>query len=133
MNCRQARWSMSLSYFDFVITYCSENFQEKLDAFSLRSYLAPRIRDIILDKKKSIILKPSNLQLKALTISTYADTSLMTKIQRAMKTDPFVDSIQRRLKNTLVEENNNFKLKDGLLYFKDLLYIPPDLARLQIL
>jgi hypothetical protein len=40
---------MSLSQFDFVITYCSSNLQGKLDALSQQSYLVPKEGDSFLD------------------------------------------------------------------------------------
>jgi hypothetical protein len=42
LNCRQARWNMSLSQFDFVITYWPGKQQGLSDALSRRSYLAPK-------------------------------------------------------------------------------------------
>ena len=59
---------MSLPHFDFIITYCLENLQGKPNAFSQRSYMAPRLGDEALSQQTLVILKPSNLQLKALAI-----------------------------------------------------------------
>ena len=43
LNSWQARWDMSLSRFDFVITYRQGSLQGKPDALSRRSYLAPKV------------------------------------------------------------------------------------------
>ena len=48
LNRRQARWSMSLSRFDFVITYRPRKQQGLLDALS-RSYLAPKAGEAAFD------------------------------------------------------------------------------------
>jgi hypothetical protein len=50
---------MSFSQFDFVITYCLGNLQEKPNALSQQSYLALKEGDPILDQQKSIVLKLS--------------------------------------------------------------------------
>jgi hypothetical protein len=54
---------MSLSWFDFVITYRPGTLQGKPDALSRQSYLALKKGDPILDHQKSIVLKPVNFQL----------------------------------------------------------------------
>ena len=45
LNWCQARWSMPLSYFDFLITYRPGSQQGKTDAFSRCAYLAPKEGD----------------------------------------------------------------------------------------
>ena len=123
LNCRQARWNMSLSRFDFIITYCPGNLQGKLDALSQRSYMAPKPGDEVLSQQTSVIFKPSNLQLKALAISSIEDVSYMKDIREALKDDPFVISIKRRIQNK--ENVVDFEFKDDLLYYRGLLYVPP--------
>jgi hypothetical protein len=131
LNRRQARWSMLLFRFDFVITYQLGNLQGKLDALSQRSYLAPKEGDPILDQQKSIVLKPTNFQLKALAMSSSEDASYLKEVQEALQDDPFVENIKKRLRANAV--NDEFEFKDGLLYFKGLLYIPPGPIRLKII
>ena len=135
LNRRQARWSMSLSRFDFVITYRQGSLQGKPDALSRRAYLAPKAGDEILDQQKSVLLKPTNLQLKTLTISTTEDLSYLEEIRNASKDDPFVTNIARRMKSGLESRQlkEEFEFKDGLLYHKGLLYVPPGSARLKVL
>jgi hypothetical protein len=60
LNRRQARWSMSLSRFDLVITYRPGNLHGKPNALSRRSYIAPKKEEPILDQQKSIVFKPAN-------------------------------------------------------------------------
>jgi hypothetical protein len=114
---------MSLSQFDFVITYYPSNLQGKPDALLRRSYLTPKEGDPILDQQTSIVLKPANFQLKALEMSSYDDALYLKKVQEALQGDPFVENIKKRLH--INEVNDNFEFNDGLLYFKGLLYVPP--------
>ena len=114
---------MSLSQFDFVITYRPSNLQGKLDALLRRSYLAPKEGDPILDQQKSIVLKPVNFQLKVLAMSSGEDASYLKKVQETLHDDSFVENIMKQL--CVNEVNEEFEFKDGLLYFKRLLYIPP--------
>ena len=69
---------MSLSCFDFIITYRSKNLQGKPDALSRRSYMALRLRDEVLSQQTLVILKSSNLQLKEMAIYSIKDVSNMT-------------------------------------------------------
>jgi hypothetical protein len=92
--------------------------------------LAPKEGDLILDQQKSIILKLANFQLKALAMSSCED-SYVTEVQEALKDDPFVEQIRERLRINDVDDE--FEFKDGLLYFKGLLYIPLGPIRLKII
>jgi hypothetical protein len=88
---------MSLSRFDFVITYRPGNLQGKPDVLSRRSYLAPKEGDSILDQQKSIVLKPANFQLKALAMSSGEDASYLKEVLGALQDDRFVENIRKRL------------------------------------
>jgi hypothetical protein len=87
--------------------------------------------DPILDQQKSIVLKVANFQLKALAMSSDEDVSYLKEIQEALKSDPFVGNIKKRSRTN--EVNDDFEFKDGLVYFKGLLYIPPGPIRLKII
>jgi hypothetical protein len=93
--------------------------------------LAPKEEDPILDQQKSIVLKLANFQLKALAMSSGEDLSYLQEIQEALQDDPFVENIRKRLRTN--EVNDEFEFKDGLLYFKGFLYIPPGPTRLKII
>jgi hypothetical protein len=93
--------------------------------------LAPKEGDPILDQQKSIVLKPANFQLKALAMSSSEYASYLKEIQGTLQNDPFVENIRKRL--CANEVNDEFEFKDGLLYFKELLYIPPGPIRLKII
>jgi hypothetical protein len=61
LNRRQAHWSMSLSRFNFVITYRPGSKQIQSDALSRRAYLAPREGDAAYDQQKTTLIKPEQL------------------------------------------------------------------------
>jgi len=61
LNRRQAHWSISLSCFNFVITYCPGSKQIRSDALSRRMYLAPREGDAAYDQQKTTLIKPEQL------------------------------------------------------------------------
>ena len=63
LNRRQARWSISLSRFNFVITYRPGAKQVRSDALSRRAYLAPKEGDVAYDQQQQILLKPEQFLL----------------------------------------------------------------------
>jgi hypothetical protein len=63
LNRRQAHWSISLSRFNFMITYRPGSQQGRSDALSRRSYLAPKEGDAVYDQQHSMLLKPKRLLL----------------------------------------------------------------------
>jgi hypothetical protein len=85
--------------------------------------LAPKETDPILDQQRSIVLKLVNFQSKALAMSFGEDASYLKEFQEALHDDPFVENIRNRL--CANEVNDEFEFNDGLLYFKELLYILP--------
>ena len=132
LNHRQARWSMSLSRFDFIITYWPDSLRRKPDALSRRSYLAPKPGDEVLDQQKTVLLKVRNLQLKAATI---AEAFHLDEIWRALMNDAFASNMRKCLKNKrdLLDIDEDFEFQDGLLYYKRLLYLPQGPLPLKIL
>jgi hypothetical protein len=93
--------------------------------------LAPKNGDPILDQQKSIVLKPTNFQLKVLAMSSYENASYLKEVQETLQDNPFVENIRKRLR--INEVNDEFEFKDGLLYFKGLLYVSPGPIRLKII
>jgi len=88
LNRRQARWSISLLRFNFVITYCPGSKQIQYDALSQRAYLAPREGDAAYDQQKTTLIKPEQLQLKTMRTTTSVDASFLQDIQVSLKVDP---------------------------------------------
>lgn len=111
LNCWQAYWNISLFSFDFVIIDRSRNLQRKLDALSQQSYIAPKLSDEILDQQKSIMLKSSYLQLKALILSSSKDMQYFKKKSKKLIKTFYLSWISK---------NIWISIKILLKFFKDL-------------
>jgi hypothetical protein len=61
LNRWQARWSLSLSRFNFVITYRLSSKRIQSDTLSRRAYLAPWEGDAAYDQQKTTLIKPEQL------------------------------------------------------------------------
>jgi hypothetical protein len=129
LNCRQARWNMSLSQFGFIITYRPGKQQGLFDALSRRSYLAPREGEATYEQQRITLLKAEKLHLRATTMSTSVDSSFLDQVRAASTIDPLVLDIKRRFDNNC----KKFKFVDNLLYFEERLYILEAPTRLQVL
>ncbi len=75
LNQQQGRWSILLSRFNFVITYCLGSKQIWSDTLSRRAYLAPWEGDVAYDQQKTTLIKPEQLQLKTVRTTTSVDAS----------------------------------------------------------
>ena len=125
LNRRQARWNMSLSRFDFVITYRPGKQQGLSDALSRRSYLAPRVGDAAFDQQYTTLLKPEHFQLSAAITSI--DTNFLNEVRAATIKDSMALDIKQRI------SDDKFKVEGDLLYFEERLYIPKGPMRLRVL
>ncbi len=101
LNRRQARWSISLSRFNFVITYRPGSQQIRSDALSRRAYLAPKEGDAAYDQQKTILIKPEQLQLKTVRTTTSVDASFLQDIRVSLQSDP----LALKLKNNVGVSN----------------------------
>ena len=90
LNQRQARWSIWLSCFNFIITYRPGTQQIWSDALSRRAYLAPKEGDAAYDQQQSTLLKPEQLQLRTTHITTSMDVAFLQDIQVSLQSDPLV-------------------------------------------
>lgn len=127
LNRRQARWNMSLSRFDFIITYRPGRQQGLSDALSRRSYLAPKAGDAAFDQQCTTLLQPERFRLYATSMIMPIDADFLEEIREASIADSLVQNAKQRL------DKDKFKIEDGLLYFEDRLYIPEGPPRLRIL
>ena len=88
LNRRQARWNISLSCFNFIITYRLGTQQIQSDALSRRAYLAPKEGDAAYDQQRSTLLKPEQLQLRTTHITTSMDVAFLEDIRVSLQFDP---------------------------------------------
>jgi len=122
LNRRQARWSMSLSRFDFKITYRPGKQQGLSDALSRRSYLAPKEGDTSFDQQRTILLKPEHFHLRAMKSTLTVDSIFVKQIQSSMSSDPLIHDIKNTSSKS--HDTSKFEFKNNLLYFEGRLYIP---------
>ena len=80
LNRRQARWSISLSRFNFIIIYRPGTQQIQSDALSRRAYLAPKEGDAAYDQQQFTLLKLEQLQLRTTYITTSMDVAFLQDI-----------------------------------------------------
>ena len=88
LNRRQARWSILLSRFNFIIIYRPGTQQIRSNALSRRAYLAPKEGDAAYDQQQSILLKPKQLQLRTTHITTSMDVAFPQDIRVSLQSDP---------------------------------------------
>jgi hypothetical protein len=138
LNRRQARWSLFLAEFDFVITYRPGTQQGKADALSRRSEYQPKPGEPTFEQQKMALLKPNHLKLSAL-IETPSDNSLLLRIKEQLSTDPLGQDIMLHLGASppslppMRQDYDHFSLEDGLIFRDGLLYVPDIPSRLDIL
>ena len=131
LNRRQARWSMSLSRFEFIITYRPGKQQGLSDALSRRSYFAPKEGDIAFEQQRTVLLKPEQFHLRALKSTLTVDSTFVKQIQSSMSSDPLVLDIKSNSSKS--HDSSKFEFKNNLLYFEGRLYVPKGEARLRVL
>jgi hypothetical protein len=129
LNRRQARWSLFLSEFNFVIQYRPGKEQGKPDALSRRSEYKPKEGEEAIVQQQQVVLKPEMLKLAA-SYTTPEDDMLLTHVRKALETDELGSKIFKSLSNGELSE---FSADDGLLYYKGLLYLPDLNSRLLVL
>ena len=123
LNRHQARWNMSLFWFDFIITYQPRKQQGLIDDLSRQSSLVPKEGYVTYEQQRTTLLKTEQLR------SILVDSSFLDHVCTASTMDPQIFDIKHH-------SNNNdeiFKFVDNLLYFEEPLYIPEGPTRFQIL
>ena len=138
LNRRQARWSLFLADFDFVISYRPGAQQGKPDALSRRHDFQPAKGDMVFQQQQATILKPHQLKIHTL-VETPTDQSLLTHIKDQLKTDALALDILLHLGEDppdtpgLRHDYDRFSASDGLIFRDGLLYVPDVAAHLDIL
>ena len=125
LNHRQARWNMSLSRFDFVITYRPRKQQELSDTLPRRSYFVPKIREFAFDQQCTTLLKPE--QFKICVVVVPIDVDFFDQVCATTIEDFIALDIKQHV------NNDKFKVEEELLYFEEQLYIPEGPTQLRVL
>jgi len=113
LNRRQARWNMSLSRFDFVITYWPTKQQGLSDALSRRSYLTPKAGEATFDQQCTTLLKPEKFCLCTTIVSISIDIDFLNQVRIAFIKDKVFLDIKRRPNN----QDDKFKIEGDLFLF----------------
>lgn len=145
LNRRQARWSEFLSRFDFVIVYRPGKAGGKPDSLTRRSGDLPEGGDERLQNLSQTVLKPSNVGLPPLSLSSLyllAETTTAPDRQALWKegydADPFPTKVLKMLEAG-TRHSKDISLsecteQDGRLLYRQRLYVPDyDPLRLDII
>lgn len=126
LNRRQARWSLELSGYDFVIVYRPGPKNGKADALSRRTDYHPKEGGEAMPSSHQVLLKPSQLIISASSVTSSApDPSLETAIHSALAKDPIASDIMTALADPKrCREVADYTISNGLLMHKGLIYIP---------
>jgi hypothetical protein len=127
LNQRQAQWSLFLSRFDFSLHHHPERTMGKPDALSQH----PDHRDSNGDNTDLVLLKPELFTIRALEGVAFerAEQDVLKEIQTWNQKQAWEDSVVimvKALKDTKANmvQSVEWKLQDGLICHRDLLYVP---------
>lgn len=129
LNRRQARWSLFLSRFDFILHHRPGKRSLKPDALSRR----PDHGKGENDNENIVLLQPSYFKIQALkqghVILTGAESSLLKKIRECRELDEQVVKAVEELKNTHVQkiDGQEWSQEQGLVLFRGKVYVPKDM------
>ena len=125
---RQARWAGFLASFNFVINYQTGPQNAKADALTRRpqdqirateEYQKHQLQTVLpADKIDPRILEELDL---APVEEAVNESNLLLEVAAANRTDPDVEEIRAGL---FEKEDPQYSVKHGLLFFKDMLYVP---------
>ncbi|ESK81148.1 reverse transcriptase-rnase h-integrase [Moniliophthora roreri MCA 2997] len=120
LNQRQARWSLLLSEFDLSLVHVPGTLMTQADTLSQQNNKS-REED---NNNKDVILLPERLFVKGINLE------MGTKIVEQLGPDDFHKSALEQLLHQgmllIKSALSDWKIKDGLLLFKDRIYVPND-------
>jgi len=134
LTCRQARWSLFLGTFDYIIIPKPGKIN-KADALSrhpdYKEGIASENAETILLTPEKFLLKPEQFHIWALhnmAIPTGINEELKEAIQEAIKTDTLMGQKLKDILTSGPRQVNKglqeWNYKDGLILYKGLIYIP---------
>ncbi len=133
LNRRQARWSMFLSEFNFVLSY-SPGLKNPADGPSRRADFAPREGDDVLRTNEKVLLtsahtqglftqdsdasssRPEPIRVSAFTALSADHTDFQERYKLAINAD-------QEWRDAIARGNTDFAVKDNLVFHDGLLYI----------
>ncbi|MCU1441842.1 MAG: hypothetical protein JWP85_2839, partial [Rhodoglobus sp.] len=136
LNRRQARWAESMAEFDFKIIYRPGTKNGKADALSRRPEYRLEGGGTLGKQPVDTFFKPGQLVDEEFMVSAVSLASkgaidwsknFLDHVRQAASGDPLWVGLKERVENgERLGEMKDFEAKDGLLLFKNRLYIPAD-------
>jgi RNase H-like domain found in reverse transcriptase/Reverse transcriptase (RNA-dependent DNA polymerase)/Integrase zinc binding domain/Chromo (CHRromatin Organisation MOdifier) domain/Retroviral aspartyl protease len=136
LNRRQARWSMFLSDFSFIIEYRPGSTMGKPDALSRQTNFELKSNDPEVLGQFQALLKPDQLRLNNIqTWSLPADHDLFLEITSTLLSNDFSSAIIQQISNdsVLPRHLTKYSLQDKLLFYEDRIFVPEISTRTKIL
>jgi transposase InsO family protein len=140
LNRRQSRWAELLANYNFRIVYRPGQSMGKPDAMSRRPDFSEGSKAS--DAPPRTLLKPDQLQLfAAIDHAAIGESQLIHNIRTSQPQDPKLQRLLPFLRDPKMPRDSDiqeglqgFSLRDGLVFFNDLVYVPSDdTIKLQIL
>jgi len=139
LNRRQARWSELLANYSFTIVYRPGKAMGKPDAMSRRHDFAEGSKAS--DAPAHTLLKPGQLVLAAVRTPADSESPLLRDIRAAQPHDPALQPLLPLLRDPEIPRDDDaqrrlggFSLRDGLVLFNGLVYVPAsDAIKVQVL
>ena len=120
LNCRQARWALYLSRFNFTLKHVPEKSMEKADGLSKRLDWQEGVEK---DNEDQKLIKPEWIRGAEMIIE---EGNLKERIKRAQKGDEKVVKAVEELKRAGIKtlKDEEWKVEDGIVMREERIYIP---------
>jgi len=120
LNCRQARWALYLSRFNFTLKHVPEKSMEKADGLSKRLDWQEGVEK---DNEDQKLIKPEWIRGAEMIIEK---GNLKERIKRAQKGDEKVVKAVEELKRAGIKtlKDEEWKVEDGIVMREERIYIP---------
>src|SRR6266516_4057482 len=130
LNRRQARWSLYLSRFDFSMHHRPGRSMGQADALSRRADHGDGSKD----NENMVLLDPGLFAIRAVEgwIAEGEEKDIVTEIRRRTRDGAYEDKVAKVVKELKSGRNKVFRTSEwreenGLLFFRDRIYVPHDL------
>jgi len=127
LNCRQARWALYLSRFDFILKHISGSKIEKADGLSRRSDWEVGVEK---DNEEQVLVKKEWLEVKRITIVEVMieGVDLLDKVRKCEARDDEVVKAVEEMKKAGVRmlRDEEWHQEDGLMLKEGKVYVPKD-------
>lgn len=126
LNRRQCRWASFMADFDLEITYRPGNLNIQADLLSRNPSLKPKISSTIPINPFPSIFK----SLASISVNFVDSPDFLTQVKSALQMDMLAKDL---LFDSCYLNDSSWKYNNGLLFKKDLLYVPTEALRLLVL